>query len=345
MRNVAALVVLLLVAVSCGSDPESGALEPGLTDNGGSVAPEPTVAGATQTTADVLSNPTVVLGPGEHAVDVAIDGGQRSYRLYIPDALADPSFTVMMLHGGGGPGSTLQDVIDLDHIADRDGFVVVYPEGSGVAGEPTWNAGHCCGQAAANDADHVAELDAVAEDLRRRVPEPARRIVVAGHSNGAMMAMRFAAETSVEIDAVVAVSGTALTDFVPSAPVPLLVVHSVDDPIVPYEGGAGPIPLDDDPVVGVPVVEVLDAWAAANGCVGDAVENRNAEIADGQASTTIEWTDCEAVTRHIRMSGVGHAWPGVNVVDEATVGPATTIVDASEVVSAFGRELFLAPAG
>src|SRR5262245_14337431 len=67
------------------------------------------------------------------------DGRVRTYRLYVPANLHRPAPLLFVLHGGGGSGSNMELMThqDFNRIADRDGVVVVYPDGVGR----NWNDG------------------------------------------------------------------------------------------------------------------------------------------------------------------------------------------------------------
>ena len=68
-----------------------------------------------------------------------------------------------------------------------------------------------------------------------------RRVYVTGHSNGAIMAYRLAAEAADRVAAIVSVAGAmALYDPQPSRAGPVLHIHSVDDPRALCDGGEGP---------------------------------------------------------------------------------------------------------
>jgi hypothetical protein len=56
---------------------------------------------------------------------------------------------VLAFHGGGGEAQGFKGYAGLDTVADREGFIVVYPNGTGVLPRRllTWNAGECCGYA------------------------------------------------------------------------------------------------------------------------------------------------------------------------------------------------------
>lgn len=114
----------------------------------------------------------VVLAAGDHEFSLLVDGGERRYLVYVPENLgADPAHVVMSLHGGGGSAPQLQGQIGLDVIADREGFITVYPEGVGVANLHTWNADEfCCGLAARTNVDDVGFLAMVLNDLGTRTP-------------------------------------------------------------------------------------------------------------------------------------------------------------------------------
>ena len=119
-------------------------------------------------------------------------------------------------------------------MADAAGFIAVYPAGTG--GLPrtllTWNTGtDCCGFALEQDVDDVGFLVAVVDDLDSRTEVDSRRVYFTGHSNGGIMAYRIAAEAAERVAAIAPVAGAMMqNEFSPSRAVPLLHIHSVDDP-------------------------------------------------------------------------------------------------------------------
>lgn len=252
--------------------------------------------------------------------------------MHVPPGLHGTSVAaVVSFHGGGGSAAQHQSQIELDPVADREGFLAVYPDGVGVGPLHTWNAGpYCCGLAARLDVDDVGFVAAVIDDLAARVSLDTAGVVVAGHSNGAMMAMRFASERPELVVAVVAVGAVAAPGQVPATPVPMLQIHSVDDPRALYEGGEGPpFPGTDSTVVHVGVMQTLTAWAAANGCDGTTIESDPVVAESGHTVTRVEWAGCEEPLVHLRLTGAGHGWPGSAVRSEEIVGPETDVVHAS----------------
>jgi polyhydroxybutyrate depolymerase len=190
----------------------------------------------------------------------------------------------------------------------------------------------------------VALLDLVAQ--RARV-DP-RRVYATGHSNGAMMSYRLAAERADRVVAIVPVGGAMDLDaFSPSRPVPVLHIHSVDDPRALYDGGLGPpFPLTENRVQHRPVPEGLGRWAARNGCTATLAEVQSrtgaaGSLNMGQTAALLAYRGCpdSAPVEHWRMTGVGHGWPGRADGGwiEALIGPPTTLVDAADEAWRFFR--------
>ena len=80
---------------------------------------------------------------------LSYDGYQRTYLVHLPVDLSldEPIPLVIAMHGGFGSAENLQRQSGLSETADREKFIVVYPEGvnDGPLGIRTWNAGWCCG--------------------------------------------------------------------------------------------------------------------------------------------------------------------------------------------------------
>lgn len=284
------------------------------------------------------------LAAGTHTIDVTVAGTKRSYIVHLPRQVSAGTPLPLMLafHGGGGEAAGFAAYAGLDRVADREGFVVVYPYGSGVLPRRllTWNAGECCGYAMTRHIDDVGFAIAVIDDVARRTAIDSTRVYATGHSNGAMMAYRLAAERADRIAAIAPVAGAYdLASFKPSRPVAVLDIHSVDDPRALYDGGMGPpFPGTNVRSSHRPVAEGLDRWRTRNGC---AATTRVAETKSGrspagavQTATRLVWDGCDAAApvEHWKLTGAGHGWPGNagTALREELIGPATTVIDAAE---------------
>lgn len=283
----------------------------------------------------------LALTPGNHDVQFKVGAGERHYIVHVPPGVDPKPALILNFHGGGAHAAQQQTYSRMDALADRERFVVVYPDGTGpIRGRfLTWNAGTCCGIAASAQADDVGFVRALLDDLERRHPYDRTRVYATGLSNGAMMSYRLAAELSDRIAAIAPVAGSmVLQRFAPARPVPVLHIHSVDDGRALYQGGlAAPfaIQLGDTRVLHPPVEERLGEWARANGCgaTPEALVQRQWTPAEGKphSATLYAYPRCRAETALWKLAGAGHVWPG-GVLDylPLLLGPGTRVIDANE---------------
>jgi polyhydroxybutyrate depolymerase len=260
---------------------------------------------------------------------------------------------MIAFHGGGGNAEGFKAYAGLDALSDRRSFIVVYPNGTGVLPNRllTFNGGGCCGPAAKQGVDDVGFAMAVLDDLRRRTPVDRARIYATGHSNGGIMAYRLAAERASDIAAAVPVAGAmSVATFAPSRPVPVMHIHSVDDPRALYGGGLGPpFPGTTNRETHVAVETSLNRWIQANGCdpTPRIVETRKGRAGEKDATHTasrLVWSGCKGGSEvaHWKLTGAGHGWPGgPGGLGETLVGPATTVVDAAAEAWAFASRFRL----
>ena len=140
------------------------------------------------------------LTSGDHEFALRHGGRRRTYLVHVPaGASTTPLPVLMAFHGGGGNASGFQRYAELDRVADRERFIVVYPNGTGPLPNRllTWNAGDgCCGYALTNAVNDMGFAATVLSDLEGRIPIDRKRVYATGHSNGAILAHRFAAERS-----------------------------------------------------------------------------------------------------------------------------------------------------
>src|SRR5687768_14853224 len=274
----------------------------------------------------------------------------RAALVHVPPAgaRAEPLPIVLAFHGGGGEAGGFKAYAGLDAIADREGFIAVYPFGTGALPRRllTWNAGAgCCGYALNNRVDDVGFATALVDTIARRIPIDTRRIYATGHSNGAIMAYRLAAERAERIAAIAPVAGAMqVASFAPSHSVAVLHIHSIDDPRALYSGGVGPpFPGTENRVEHRSVEAGLAQWRQRNRCAGEPViadrrTGAGASINAGQSAARLVWTcSTGAAVEHWKLTGSGHGWPGRASIGmrEELIGPPTTLVDAADEIWTF----------
>lgn len=170
--------------------------------------------------------------------------GERYYQTFVPTTPPPPEGfpLVVCFHGSVGSGTGAATEYGVLEEAAARGYLAVFPEGTGspLAGPPLyalqfWNADGCCGPPTASGVDDVGFFEAMVNELDSDHTVDTSRVFATGKSNGAMMAYRIAAERPDLLTAIAPVAG-ALTTAPPIAPVPLLAIHGLLDPVVPFDG-------------------------------------------------------------------------------------------------------------
>jgi polyhydroxybutyrate depolymerase len=265
---------------------------------------------------------------------------ERCYLLHIPPghAVTEPAALVFSLHGFASNARPQEKLTGWSELADREGFLVVYPEGTSFP--LRWNASTAFN---AVDVDDVQFLRDIVSDLARIVSVDPARIYVNGMSNGGFMSHRVACEAADTVAAIGMVAAAAIDPpggCNPSRPVPVIAFNGTDDPLVSYEGGSAEpsvpawlvrlLSLSRHRVV-MPAVEAWTAdWAERDGC------RPTPEIvpASGDARG-VGYSGCEGNAEVIRytIDGGGHTWPGGKPLP--LVGKTSTDLDATATMWAF----------
>jgi polyhydroxybutyrate depolymerase len=263
----------------------------------------------------------LVTGPRTYAgsVDIVANGSRRSYLVHVPAGYTheNPMPLVVVIHGAFDTAEGIERISGFSRLSDREGFVVLYPNGIGILGFlQHWNAGHCCGKAAEDGVDDVGFVAAAIEDVCTRLKIDRKRVFMTGFSNGGMLTYRFAAERG-EILAAAApmaasIGGRASAEVPlwripePVRPLPLLVIHGLADDDVRYEGGASLHRGGERTYLSVE--ESVRFWVGRNGC---RPEPAGRELFAGRVLQK-SWSGCPdgAEVSLYLIRDWGHVWPG-----------------------------------
>jgi polyhydroxybutyrate depolymerase len=331
MRALLVLALLSALAASACNGGDSGS------DDEGSALATTTAAPAATTTLEAPEmSPVPVSGAscsparphesGSSNKTIASAGGDRSYILHIPEAYAGSAAVplVLNLHGYGSNAQQQNNYSALPAKADREGFIVATPQGTGATA--FWNIGALSGFGP----DDVAFISDLLDTLETELCIDADRIYSAGMSNGGAMSLRLACDLSDRIAAVASVTGTFLPPNCPQArDVPVIAFHGTDDAVVPFEGG--PLGAGLGARYGLsspPIEETVAGWAERNDC----------SAAAAQAYVTasvrlVRYLECAAdVELHV-VEGGGHTWPGA--ADVPRLGTTTHEINATDLIWEF----------
>jgi len=242
------------------------------------------------------------------------DGVQRRALVVAPrGANWRPAPAIIFLHGAGGSAEQAMRQTGLAERAASAGFLAVFPEGLGARhGGQTWNTWDCCGYARDHRVDDVGFLAALITRLKQDGLADPKRIYLAGFSNGAVLASRFALERPGVATAIAVVSGDLPCDAPkPQAALPVLLVSGAHDALSRLD------PTPAHPATGRycadhPARFQAALWAQGMGLgkprVSDSPNAVVREEAYGPAKSGARGD--RGLVRHYILKRGGHSWPG-----------------------------------
>jgi len=251
------------------------------------------------------------LKAGDHVLSLNVGDRERTYLLHLPLAYDGKHSLplVIVLHGGGGNAPGAVRMTGFSEKADKEGFVVVYPNGSGRLKNRllTWNSGNCCEYALDNNVDDVGFIRALIDELEKTRAIDPRRVYITGMSNGGMMTYRLACELSDKIAAAAPVAGALnLDNCQPTHPVSMIIFHGTADENVLYGGGEPPKRVDTHRRIDKSVSYAVTFWVKHNGCSETPQREETGSIRREIYRGGKEGTEVVLYT----IKGGGHAWPG-----------------------------------
>jgi len=280
---------------------------------------------------------------------LAVGGLDRTYLVQpVPPEreTGGPHPVVVLLHGGTQtPADAWRDT-SLPTLAEREGFVLVAPQGEGGH----WNDGRGSTIAgdAASTADDIGFLKAVIAEVVARDHGDASAVFMVGASNGGFMTMRFACDAGETLRAaasvIAAVPETIARSCRSPRPLPWLAINGTDDPLIPFGGQTEGTMRRGQPQ---PALRSADDtfrfWADRAGCAAPIQRTPLTTAAQddrGRWAESLDRRGCAGgqVSRQVVMHGSGHVFPGMAVglpVVERIVGPGAPEIDGGTLVWEF----------
>jgi len=259
-------------------------------------------------------------------------GERRRYLLYVPENYNPELSTPLMIniHGFVQWPANQMRVSQWNELADKHGFIVVYPSGTGfplrwrVSDEPE---------------KEIAFFSDLISKLEGEFNIDSSRIYANGLSNGGGMTMLLACRLSERITAVGTVAGafqSTCEDNSQQRPLPAIFFHGKVDPIVPFEGGEYEhfgIPFPNIPAY-------VASYAQENGC-----NPTPTTLLETGNVTGIQYSECnqDADVVFYTIADGGHTWPGGSALPEWITGKTSQEIDATQLMWEFFQEYFLEP--
>ena len=240
------------------------------------------------------------------------NGLDRSYILYKPDGFQNnaPAPLLFVLHGFTSSSTTIMTYSQMNKIADQNGFMICYPQGTNLAtGQTHWNAN--LQMSTINDIDFLAQL---AVKLQTEYNINPKNTFASGMSNGGFMSYTLGCEKSDVFKAIASVTGTMSgydwNNCNPSYKIPVLQISGTKDNTVPWDGTMS----EAYGWVGAPhILKIMDFWADHNSTTQ--IEKIDFPDIDNSDNSTVSLTKRKGSSYNneiwfYEVTGGGHDWPG-----------------------------------
>jgi polyhydroxybutyrate depolymerase len=218
-----------------------------------------------------------------------------------------------MLHGFTGSAEGIMSYTKMNAVADKEGFTVVYPQGTKDSEERTfWNVGYDFhAKLKVDDIDFIITL---IKPLQKEHSLSVKNTFATGMSNGGEMSYLLACQRPEVFRAVAPVAATIIKNQINSCqtknPPPIYAISGTADQTTNFEGD----PENKDSwgaYLGIPTI--IEFWAKASKF--DKVETQSLPDTDDQDGSTISritysGKQGKPVLVFDKVIGDGHDWPG-----------------------------------
>lgn len=243
-------------------------------------------------------------------------GHDRDFLWYAPKNITTKSI-VFVLHGstGTGEGVREQTAYEFDQLADKEGFVVVYPTGY----FNHWNdcRGSADYKANIDNIDDISFLKAIEKYIAKALNLSFDYRFSTGHSNGGHFSFKLALEAPDWITAIAPISANLPVDsnldcLKKGVFVPILLINGTADRVNPYNGGLVSILGNDSRGTVLSTDETMAYWLALGNCEQNPIIKRKNKLSKSDKSYVEEsiWK-CDSIPQAVlfKVEGGGHTIP------------------------------------
>ncbi len=266
-------------------------------------------------------------------------GFERTYHVHVPASYdgTKPVPLVVGLHYGLGNAKIFQELSGFDAVSDREGFIIVYPEGYKTA----WGGTGLNTPPEKEGTDDIGFISALIDTIKSKYQVKPDRVHLVGMCNGGYLTQVLAVELSDKIASFATATATSADPFAAAydslpRPVAIMFVNGTEDKYIPFEGGT--LPLTPDTSVW-PTLKVVGNWASLNGCSSTPTETELPDVADdGTRIRRLDYPGCHGDSEVVLyvVEGAGHTWPGGKQYQpEQYIGVTSHDMDASQVIWEF----------
>lgn len=253
-------------------------------------------------------------------------GRRRTYYLHIPKSYKEdrPLPLVLAFHGFGKQGKDMAAFTGLSNLADRKGFIVVYPD----AINKRWDVG----DNPQPGVDDVSFANALITHLTQILAVDKQRIYATGLSDGGFLVQKIACQKPGQIAAFASVAASLPIQVKQtcqkSFPISMLMINGTADPFVPWQGGKPPKVRIGINLALPAVPEAINFWRQHNACTS----SREVKQLSGTRVEVARYPHCKGGKEVVlvTLKGAGHIWPGGS-------GPSQFLSASVEIWDFFSR--------
>lgn len=288
-----------------------------------------------------ITDTSKALVTGKNLIKLTSSGHTRTSELHIPSSYnpSTPTPLVIGYHGGFGEGENQENLTHMATTAEREGFIVAYPDGI----NRHWNDGRSKASSWSTTADDVQFTKDLIASISARLNIDKKRIYATGISNGGMMAYRVACEMTQTFAAIAPVSSAMpieqKTLCHPTGSIPVLMIQGTGDPLIPFSGGQMAFKVGE----AIPARETITYWINNNRTSTTPVVTAlpNTDPNDGTTATKEVYGNGKDGSEvvFIQVNGGGHTWPGGHqYARERLIGKTSRDFNANDIIWEFFKQ-------
>ncbi|MSU32022.1 MAG: hypothetical protein EXS25_05060 [Pedosphaera sp.] len=170
---------------------------------------------------------------------LGFDGRERTFLIDVPKKLRSKAPLLLIFHGFGNSAKGIRDLTGFAPLAEKYGFVAVYPEGTHDSkGKQFFNVGYQFHQD--QKVDDIQFVKSLSARLVNDLGLDARSVFATGFSNGGDMSFFLGAQRDPFVAAIAPVAGTMMNtwtkNFKPAVRLSVMAVNAPQDKITLWSG-------------------------------------------------------------------------------------------------------------
>jgi polyhydroxybutyrate depolymerase len=239
--------------------------------------------------------------PGDNYGELYDQEKLRTYYFYIPKSYRPdhPIPLVLVFHGDEGSGRSISNVTRFNKLAEKKGFMAVYPDGINRKWSLKSNS-----KGKVND---VLFVGALIDHLQSHINIDSHKVYATGFSRGGILTQALACKLPDKIAGFASVAGSLPVRFKnncrPQSPISMLMINGTNDQDVRYEG-------DDHTQRGalLPITAMVNFWRSHDRCTA---WNQSRQFSSDKVQTSL-YSGCRQNSEVWQLAVVngGHFWPG-----------------------------------